>query len=304
MWAPVESRWQRAWRGFAHRHEIAFLLGLSVILLFLDRSGAEFFQRGKFWMMDVFVPVVALTVRSGEASDAIWFATQNHFSLLERNEELRAQNSRLLKWRSRAQDLERRLAHYEDLLDVVTVPDSSYLTARALGESGGPFERAMVLQAGKQDGVEYGLGVVNAQGLIGRVIGVGDTTSRVLLLTDFNSRIPVLIESGGAHAIVTGDNSNLLRLEYLPEGEKVALGDLVVTSGDGNFLPAGLPIGEVVDASNEIPIVKPYMQAHRLEWVRVLIQAVQNDIPEGDISATAAQDDVRQVSARDQVPSQ
>ena len=310
MWAPVESKWQRAWRSFAHRHEITFLLVFSVILLVLDRSGAEFFQRGKFWLTDAFAPAVALTVRAGEASDALWFATQNHFSLLKRNEELSAQNSRLLKWRTRARDLERRLAYYEDLLDVVAIPDSSYLTARALGESGGPFEQAVILQAGRQDGVEYGLGVVNAQGLVGRIIGVGDKTSRVLLLTDFNSRIPVLMESGGAHAIVTGDNSNLLRLEYLPEGEKVAPGDLVVTSGDGNSLPAGLPVGEVIDVSDDTPVVLPYMQANRLEWVRILIQAVQHDIPEGDVSAAAdaavqnadatVQNNVQQASAREE----
>ena len=305
MWAPVESKWQRAWRGFAHRHEITFLLVLSVLLLFLDRSGVEFFQRGKFWVMDAFVPVVAFTASSGEASGAMWFVTQNHFSLLKRNEELSAQNSRLLKWRTRARDLERRLAYYEDLLDVVVAPDSSYLTARALGESGGPFEQAMILQAGKQDGVEYGLGVVNALGLVGRIIGVGDTTSRVLLLTDFNSRIPVLIESGDVHAIVTGSNGNLLRLEYLPEDAKVALGDLVVTSGDGNSLPAGLPVGEVIDVSEEIPIVMPYMQAHRLEWVRILVQAARHDIPAGDISTAAdaaAQNNVQQVFARDEIP--
>lgn len=317
MWAPVESKWQRTWRSFAHRHEIALLFAISVVLLSLDRSGAEFFQRGKLWMMDVVAPIVRLTTRSEDASNAIWFATQNHFSLLRRNEELRAQNSRLLKWRSRARDLERQLVHYEGLLGVVAVPDSSYLTARALGESGGPFEQAMILQAGKQDGIKYGLGVINAQGFVGRVIGVGETTSRVLLLTDFNSRIPVSVESSGAHAIVIGNNSSLLRLEYLPEGESIEIGDLVVTSGDGGFLPAGLPVGEVVGSSDEIPIVRPYMQADRLEWVRVLAQAVRHDIPDEDVSViadaaadaadiaadAAAQDDA-QVFMQDRTPLQ
>ncbi|MCY4034599.1 MAG: rod shape-determining protein MreC [Hyphomicrobiales bacterium] len=299
MWAPVESKWQRAWGGFAHRHEITFLIVLSLVLLVLDRSGAGFFQRGKFWVMDASAPVVALATRSENASDAIWFATQNHFSLLERNEELRAQNSRLLKWRSRARELERQLTHYEDLLNVVAVPDSSYLTARVLGKSGGPFEQAMVLQAGKQDGVEYGLGVINAQGLVGRIIGVGDTTSRVLLLTDFSSRIPILVGSGGVDAIATGNNKDVLRLEYLPEGKTAAPGDLVVTSGDGGFLPAGLPVGEVIDVSDDVPIVKPYMQARQLEWVRILVHAAHNDIPVGGIAGDVAQDDVQQASAQE-----
>ena len=301
MLAPSESNWQRFWRAFLSRRELPALLLLSLVLLFFDRSGAGFMQRSKLFFTDVAAPLLELSARSGEASDEFWRSAQNHFSLRERNDQLREQNEQLLEWRALALELQRRLVRYEDLLDVVALPEESFLTARALGESGGPFEQAAILQAGREHGVAYGHGVIDSQGLVGRIIGVGERTSRVLLLTDFNSRIPVQVEPGGARGIASGDNSDTLLLQYLPEDEKVKPGDRLVTSGDGGFLPAGLPVGVVVGFAEDVPLVEPFMRADRLEWVRILAQASLHDVPAADITARApfARQDVA-ATARDE----
>ena len=279
MLTTAESGWQRFWRRFLHRRSLPLLLLLSIVLLSLDRSGADFFQRGKLWLADAAAPVLQASAFSRHLSDGFRRGIADYLALASSNESLRAENARLQEWRALAVDLRRRLARYEDMLHVVDLPESSFLTARLLGEVGGPFEQAAILQAGQTHGIAYGHGVVDTRGLVGRIVGVGQKTSRVLLLTDFNSRVPVLLEPGGARGIASGNGSDTLRLEYLPEDTGVSLGDRVVTSGDGGFLPAGLLVGMVVDFDDDQPIVEPFMQTGRLEWVRVLIQSSVHDVP-------------------------
>ena len=281
MLNPAESGWRSFWRRFLHRRTLPALLLLSACLLFLDRSGAAFFQRGKLWLADAAAPVLVINAFSQRLSDRLRGGIADYLVLAASNEGLRAENARLQEHLTRLLDLERRLARYEDLLHVVSLPASSLLTARVLGEVGGPFEQAAILQAGSEHGVAYGHGVVDARGLVGRIIGVGATTSRVLLLTDFNSRVPVLVEPGGMRGIAGGDGSETLRLEYLPEDAGVSLGDRIITSGDGGFLPAGLLVGVVVDFADGEPVIDPFMEAESLEWVRVLTRASMHDVPRG-----------------------
>ena len=123
---------------------------------------------------------------------------------------------------------------------------------------------------GARDGIVDGWAATDGLGLVGRISGVGRTSSRVVLLTDSNSRVPVAIQPSGQRAIVAGDNSNAPPLEFLESHERVRPGDRIVTSGDGGVLPAGLLVGTVVQGSDERLRVRPAADYERLEFLRVL----------------------------------
>ena len=128
----------------------------------------------------------------------------------------------------------------------------------------------MLLNIGYQPGVGKGHAVVTGEGLVGRVESVGGRATRVLLISDLNSRIPVLIESTRTRAILAGNNSNRPSLIHLVSGATVSPGDRIVTSGHGGVFPVGLPVG-LVDAVNEVSItVLPFVPRDRLEYVRIL----------------------------------
>lgn len=279
MMTPTESGWRGFWRRFPRRRSLSLLLGFSLLLLALDVSGIGFFQRGKFAVTGAAAPLIETLAYGRHFSDGARRIVADHLLQADANERLRAENARLREWRAHALNLRRRLSRYEELLQVAPPPDAAR-TARVLGEIGGPFERAVILQAGRAHGILYGHGVVDAHGLVGRIVGVGETTSRALLLTDFNSRVPVFVEPSGARGIAGGDGGDALRLEFLPEGAAVSLGDRVVTSGAGGLLPAGLLVGVVVSVEAGAPVVAPFMDAARLEWARVLLQSSRHDIPE------------------------
>ena len=128
----------------------------------------------------------------------------------------------------------------------------------------------MLITSGTDNGVQQDSAVINDKGMVGRVIEVGDKTSRVLLLTDINSRIPVMAEGSREHGIVAGDDSDTLSLVYLPENSKLKVGEKIVTSSDGALLPPGLPIGVVTAIAKDKVTVKPFADWYRLEYVSVI----------------------------------
>jgi rod shape-determining protein MreC len=110
---------------------------------------------------------------------------------------------------------------------------------------------------------------LDERGLVGRVTEVGSRTARVLLITDLNSRIPVIMETSRARAILVGTNGARPRLLYWPEGVQPQEGERIVTSAEANAFPANLPIGTVRHTANGVPEVQPFAQLNRLEVVRI-----------------------------------
>jgi rod shape-determining protein MreC len=127
-----------------------------------------------------------------------------------------------------------------------------------------------LLNVGARDGIRDGWATMDGIGLVGRISGVGERTSRVILLTDSNSRIPVTVQPSGQKALLAGDNSSLPPLEFLDDADLVRPGDRVVTSGDGGMLPAGLLVGQVAMGTDRRLRVVLSADYERLEFLRVL----------------------------------
>jgi rod shape-determining protein MreC len=204
-------------------------------------------------------------------------------NLRTENERLKRENARLLAWQEAARRLADQNRALQSLLDFKADPQSRYVSARVVGDSGGAFVRSMLLNAGKRDGVAKGQAVVTGDGLVGRIVSAGQWSSRVLLITDINSRVPVVVESARDRAILAGDNTNLPKLVFLPGNSVVKPGDRVVTSGDGGVFPPGLPVGRVASVGDGGIRVQPFVRLDNLEFVRTVdYVGVSTAIPEDD----------------------
>ena len=111
---------------------------------------------------------------------------------------------------------------------------------------------------------------VTGEGLVGRVAEVGERSARVLLLTDINSRIPVVIERSRDQGILAGDNSDNPRLLYLSHGSQLVPGDRVVTSAAGGAFPPGLPVGIVKSTDTGGAVVELFVDWDHMEYLRLL----------------------------------
>ena len=164
----------------------------------------------------------------------------------------------------------------------------TYVSGRIIGDSGGPFVRAVLLNAGRREGIRPGVAAVTGDGLVGRVVEAGKRSARILLLTDLNSRVPVVVESSRYRAILEGNNTDILKLGFLPNTDNVEIGDRIITSGHGGLFPAGLPVGEVSRVDSDTAVVTPYVQFNRLEFVRILLFDFPTlDSAEGESPAVA-----------------
>lgn len=156
------------------------------------------------------------------------------------------------------------------MLGVQTDPPIPMVTARVVTDSRGPFANARLANAGSNAGVVVGYPVLSERGLVGRIVGVSGSASRVLLLTDVASRTPVMIDRSNARAILTGDGGPNPKLEYLRGRDAVHQGDRVLTSGDGGVLPRGLPVGRAVKGLDGRWRIVLDADAGAIDWVRIL----------------------------------
>ena len=182
---------------------------------------------------------------------------------------LKTENQKLSNWEWRARQLEQKLADMEALTKTVRESQIDFATSRVIADSSGAFARSVMIDAGTEANVKIGYPVINADGLVGRVIETGKSSSRVLLSNDLNSRIPVVIGKSEVRAVLVGDGGAEPRLLFLPSDAKVTAGEDVSTSGTGGLFPRGLRIGTVSGTANA-PRVKLRARLDELEYLSVL----------------------------------
>jgi rod shape-determining protein MreC len=267
-------------RGRANRFAFLGLVIAAFALMFIGKANVAMMERFRAQITDSVAPILDVMSRPVAIANEVIVQVRALTTIRTENESLRQDKERLLHWQSVARKLEAENKALRAQLNYLPGPQARYVSARVIADTGGAFAHSLLLNIGHQVGVGKGHAVVTGDGLVGRVAGVGGRATRVLLISDFNSRIPVLIEATRTRAILAGNNSNRPRLIYLPPGATVSPGDRIVTSGHAGAFPVGLPVG-LVDAVNEGGIsVLPFVPRDRLEYVRVLdygLKGIVND---------------------------
>lgn len=257
-------------RAWTQRFTYVLLVGGAFALMMLGKTDAVLVERLRTHVTDALAPIMAAI---SQPVDAVERAVENAKHLIElrsQNAELVAERDALLQWQAVARKLEAENSQLRAMLGMVPDPQTTFVTAHVVGNSAGAFVREVLIAAGARDGILKGQAALTGDGLAGRITEVGDRSARVLLLTDINSRIPVLLESARHRAILAGDNSNEPRLLYLPPGAEPMPGDRIVTSGDGGVFPAGLPIGVIGTVEEGVVTVLPFVDWDRLEYLRIV----------------------------------
>ncbi|MCV0413531.1 MAG: rod shape-determining protein MreC [Brevundimonas sp.] len=194
-----------------------------------------------------------------------------YFFAVSENRRLKAEIADLRAWRDEAIALKNVNGRYEAMMGLRTEPPMPMVTARAISDVRGPFARARLLDAGQAKGVRIGNPVMNEFGLAGRVTGVTGGVSRMVLLTDVASRVPVLIERTDTRAMLVGDGGENPRLDYVRGAGALQPGDRVLSSGDGGGVPRGLPVGVVARGVDGAWRVKLFSDRGPIDYVRILL---------------------------------
>jgi len=209
---------------------------------------------------------------------------QSYTRVYEQNQELRRELQRMKGWREAALQLEQKNAQLLALNNVKLNSRLAFITGEVMTDSGGPFSQSALVNIGRQDGVSDGFAAVDGLGLVGRIAGVGELTSRVLFLSDVSSSVPVVVIPSGRRAILRGDNTIVPPLDFLDSEAGVQAGSRVMTSGDGGVFPADILVGQVaVDPQGRFR-VRLAADYENLDFIRVLKITPREDISgTGDI---------------------
>ena len=271
--APVKSVTQR----FAY-----LLLILSAIgVLVIGRVDVASMEQVRAQIVDAVAPILDVIGRPVESFNVGVDRIHEIYTVFDANQKLRQERDRLLHWQALARKLETENRALKGLLNFNTGPEPRFIAARVVADTGGAFAHSLILNAGERAGVRKGQAAVTGDGLIGRISGVGSRSSRLLLITDLNSRIPIVIESTRIRAVLAGTNAGRPRMIHLPTGAMVAIGDRVVTSGHGGVFPNGLPVGVVTSVNDGIIEIQPYVNRERIEYVRVLDYGLRGIVQSG-----------------------
>ncbi|MXQ09531.1 rod shape-determining protein MreC [Alphaproteobacteria bacterium GH1-50] len=250
-------------------------VGALVVVLFaifvLWRIDSPRAERFRAMIVDSIVPqmdwALVPVTKAAELLDGV----QSYARLQQQNQDLRRELQQMKAWKEAALQLEQENAKLLDLNRVRLDPALTVVTGQVIADSGSPFRQSVLLNVGAaRDGIMDGWAVTDGLGLVGRISGVGQKSSRVLLLTDNSSRIPVTIQPSGQRAMLSGDNSALPVLDFIEVPEEVRPGDRVVSSGDAGVFPAGLLVGNVVQARDGRLRLRLSADYERLEFLRVL----------------------------------
>ena len=269
----------------AHRFAFLSLVMASFALMLLGKADTILVERVRLVVEDAVAPILDVLSRPAGAIAEVVSAVHDLAALRGENVRLREENLKLMHWQTVARQLDNENRSLRGQLNFIPDPDPSFITTRIIGDTGGAFVHSMLINTGVRDGIRKGQAVIAGEVLVGRVAEVGARVARVLLLTDINSHIPVLIESSRAKAIMTGDNSDRPRLNYLSPNTNATPGDRVVTSGHGGAFPPGVPIGIVSSVQDGIVRVEPFVNRHQLEYVTVVDYGLAGVLPSDAASA-------------------
>jgi rod shape-determining protein MreC len=266
-------------RATIQRATPPLLILLSAAIILLGKADQTMFDSLRTTLSDDAAPALDALSRPLNTAATLVERARAIVTTYQDNVRLARENEQLLQWQQVALKMSADNRDLRGLLKVVPETAVSYVTARVIANSGGGYVRTVMVNAGTDGGLARGQAAITGEGLAGRLTEVGSRAARVLLITDLNSRIPVVIESSHANAVLAGDNSARPRLVYAGRPDTIRIGDRILTSGEGGVFPPGLPVG-VVAALDQGPRVEPYVELSQLGYVLVVDYGLSGALPQ------------------------
>jgi len=266
-------------RAAIERMSLTLLVVISAAMIVVGKADQVAFQSLRNLVMDGAAPVLDMLSRPATALDVAADRLRGFIAVYRDNVRLAEENERLLGWQQVALRLSAENAELRDLAKLVPEPAISFVTARVIADSGGAYARSVMVNAGRDSGVARGQAAMTGEGLVGRVAEVGSRAARILLMTDLNSRVPVVVDGTRQRAILAGDNSARPNLRYVDAGGTMRIGDRIVTSGQGGVFPPELPVGVVASVDSEGARVEPYAALSRVDYLRLVDYGLADTLP-------------------------
>ena len=265
-----------------------FYVFLAALLILLGVSKHPLISRVRIEIADFSSSLVDVIYKPFQAVGYLFEYVGEYIDVKDENVRLKEENKKLLYWVHRSELLEQENKLLKSELHFVNPTSVRYWTGYIIADNGGVFSRSVLVRLGEKQGVKKGFVAQYNSGVLGRIEAVGANTSQILLLTDYASRVPVLVGEKRFLGVVVGNNAPLLKLTSLPEGAQVSVGDYISTSGHGGVYPPGLAVGKVVSIEKDDIFVRPFVYREDTPFVSIVDYGLDGLL---DVSACSEDED-------------
>ena len=259
-------------RGAKQKFSLFVLIIVSIFIFSLDNIDLKYVKTLRSIINDGVYRISAISSSPLKFGSATKNFFSNHIYLYKENEKLKSEILKLRKEKLKTSYLE---TENKKLQEIVQLDKkSAFITvgAKIMLDKNSPYLNSAIINKGSNSGIKLGMPVLSKGNLIGKIVEVNFISSRILLLNDLNSRIPVVLSPNGEQAILTGAGKKRPVLEYLPENFEFAEGT-VYTSGKDGVLFSGISIGEVNKDNKEERIeVKLFSDPDQIFLVNVVLE--------------------------------
>jgi len=231
-------------KGTQQRFSLLALIILSITLIFLETIETKPLNGIRSFVKDVIYRGAAVSSYPSKSLSNIYGFMEDHLNLYNNYNELVKENDELKNNISKSDFLELENSQLRRLIDEQVESESNLVSARVILDKQSPYLNSFVINVGGNKNIKNGMAVLDGKNFIGRIVDVNYFSSRVLLISDLNSKIPILSEPSGSHAILSGHGTSEPTLEYLPENHTIQNGDKIYTSGKEGIFTPGIVIGE------------------------------------------------------------
>lgn len=252
-------------RGNKQRFSLIFLIVLSVVFLILGRFNLSAINYIKISINELVYRSSFIVSVPENYIKKTYINIQDHFTYYDEYLKLKKENIELKTTIENTNFITSENERLKKIIDDYIIV-SDEIIAKVLIDKQSPFLRSMIINKGSKNNIKLGMAVLDGEFLVGKVVEVNFTTSRVLLLSDLNSKIPVTIEPEGYQSILSGTGKNNGIIQYSKEEIFLKEGSSVFTSGSGALFKSGIPIGKITNKKK----VDYFSDFSQLKFVKVI----------------------------------
>lgn len=265
-------------RLFIRKVLIAVMFVSALILMILSKADSVVINKTSNTVSAFFSPVINAMQLPAEMIYAGYKKIRDISRVYHENKALKKENLELLMLKNQVRTLRMENKLLGRMLNYAPPPEAQYITAKIVAEEGDGFSHSLIAYVGDAENVHNGQVVLGAESVVGRVESVSGKYVRVLLFTDINSKIPVIVERNRERGVLSGNNTNVPTLMFTSLDADIRLGDMLVTSGVAGVFPSGLPVGIVSRIDKDVIEVATLTDIERLEYIKIVDYGIYHEV--------------------------
>jgi len=255
-------------KGTQQRFSLFALIVVSILLIFLERIETKPLNIIRSFIKDFVYRSAVVATYPTKIFSGSYSVVQEHLALHNNYNELKKENEKLKNDTSRTDFLELENTQLRKLINEQVESKTNLVSARVILDEQSPYLNSFVINIGVNKKIKNGMAALDGKNFIGRIVDVNYFSSRILLVTDLNSKIPVISEPSGNHAILSGHGDNKPTLQYLSENHQIQNDDKIYTSGKEGIFSPGIPVG-IAKVEKGLVKVKLYSELSEITFVNI-----------------------------------